>query len=199
MYSKDTLGQLGLYFLVIFIACSTASTIGGKDPSIARATSSDRHMARSLGFYPVPSISIRTNDPYQLSTRGFKPVPGLPDGWEAHYSTVRCLIPINVSSRGIQVFYNAILQALSDGLVREDTVKRSFQLGHLLFQFQSKNRKEKLVTQELITAVIAMLMDYARGGFVDLFKAELSHQADGLAVFLVLQVTSSATKTLKIT
>ncbi|KAL8643979.1 MAG: hypothetical protein Q9226_008002 [Calogaya cf. arnoldii] len=128
-------------------------------------------------------------------------VPGLPAGWKAVYDVITELRGISrPSERRILRFYDEILDAATNNpLVGTDTVRKTFHLGNLALQFQSRNRQQQNVTRELVIATMGILLHFAETGFIDLFKARLEHAIDGLGVYIVLAVTERATQGLRIT
>ncbi|KAI4236532.1 MAG: hypothetical protein LQ349_002475 [Xanthoria aureola] len=133
-------------------------------------------------------------------SRGMSNVPGLPKGWRAVYDVITELRGIpRPSERRILKFYDQILTAAYDNVLGPDTVRKTFHLGNLALQFQSRNRQQQNVTRELVIATIGILLHFAESGFVDLFKARLEHVVEDLGVYIVLAVTERAIEGFRIT
>lgn len=177
--------------LSALIICSTALSIAERPTSLRpRTISSNTHPGIS------PNLDLRP----RAWTRAYDRVPGLPDGWRAVYDVITELRGIpRPSERRILKFYDQILDLAHDNLVGPDTVRKTFQLGNLVLQFQSRNRQQTNVTRELVIATIGILLHFGQQGFIDLFKARLEHAVDGLGVYIVLAVTERAIEGFRIT
>ncbi|KAL8853569.1 MAG: hypothetical protein Q9221_001555 [Calogaya cf. arnoldii] len=168
-------------------------SIAAKDTSLQpRSSSSNTHPGISPALDLLPRLRRRA---------AYDRVPGLPTGWKAVYDVITELRGIpRPSERRILKFYDEILDAtINNPLVGTDTVSKTFQLGNLALQFQSRNRQQQNVTRELVIATIGILLHFAEMGFIDLFKARLEHAIDDLGVYIVLAVTERATQGLRIT
>ncbi|KAL8993251.1 MAG: hypothetical protein Q9169_006489 [Polycauliona sp. 2 TL-2023] len=149
-----------------------------------RTTLGNNHRRISPDWNPTP----------QLRSRALDKVPGLPDGWKAVYGVITDLKGIpRPSERRILKFYDQILTAAYENVLGPDSVRKTFHLGNLALQFQSRNRQQTNVTRELVIATIGLLLHFAETGFIDLFKASLEHVVDDLGVYIVLAVTDRLT------
>ncbi|KAI4227209.1 MAG: hypothetical protein L6R36_002586 [Xanthoria steineri] len=154
-------------------------------------------MMRDASWLPKKTYNSSSQD--NLG-RGMSNVPGLPKGWRAVYDVITELRGIPPpSERQIIKFYDQILTAAYDNVLGPDTVRKTFHLGNLALQFQSRNRQQQNVTRELVIATIGILLHFAESGFVDLFKARLEHAVEDLGVYIVLAVTERTIQGFRIT
>lgn len=189
MHVSSTLRLLGLLLLSLN-ACSLAIAIPENHSAIqARTASCDLNLAELAQQYSVPKITVHGNRPDALSPRGFKKVPGLPDGWKAVFRSTETIFPVMVSAKQLHTFYiNCALAAAN----LDDRWRWTLQVGQLALQLTSRNRRNAIVTKELILATVLMLNEFAKGGFTDLFSASLWHEIDELRVDIQLRVVARA-------
>ncbi|KAL8942436.1 MAG: hypothetical protein Q9211_001379 [Gyalolechia sp. 1 TL-2023] len=143
----------------------------------------------------TPSISVRTNPSRALSPRAFHHVPDLPAGWKAVFGTTTAVIPVFVSAAQLRMFYQKVARAAID---LDDSWRWTIQLGQLVLQLTSKDRRQSLVTRELIVATAMMLNEFAAQGFTDLFVARLWDEDGGGVVDIQLKITARVVDGMKI-
>ena len=142
------LRYLGLLAFVM-ITCSIATSIAERSRSLQlEITSSITHL---------PNIPNSDTTP-RIRRRAFDRVPGLPAGWKAIYDVITDLRGIpRPSQRRILEFYDMILDAAYQNTLGPDTVRKTFHLGNLVLQFQSRRRDQTNVTRELVIATIGII------------------------------------------
>ncbi|KAL9017873.1 MAG: hypothetical protein Q9185_004822 [Variospora sp. 1 TL-2023] len=146
--------------------------------------------------YPLPIISVHNNNNnnnhlHALTPRTFRTVPDLPAGWKAIFTTTTTIFPITLSARQLSQFY--LQCALAASKLEGDRWRWTIQIGQLVLQLTSRNRRSAIVTKELILATTIMLNEFTKAGFTDLFFATLWHdESVGLAVDVRLGVVGRA-------
>lgn len=141
------LRYLGLW-LHVLITCSPATSIGERPNDLQLGiTTSNTHL-RNIAASDTTA---------RIRRRAFDRVPGLPAGWKAIYDVITNLRGIpRPSQRRILQFYDMILDAAYQNTLGPDTVRKTFHLGNLALQFQSRQRDQQNVTRELVIATIGI-------------------------------------------
>lgn len=80
----------------------------------------------------------------------------------------------------------------------DDRWRWTIQVGQLVLQLSSRNRRQQNVTKELVLATVLMLNEFAKAGFTDLFFATLWHETDGGAVDIQLRVVERVVEGTKV-
>lgn len=146
--------------------------------------------------FSIPSISVHTNHRRELSPRVYKNVPDLPAGWKAVFGVTKALTPVFLSAAQLRMFYTKVAQAV---LELDDNYRWTIQVGHLVLQLTSRDRRQKIVTPELIVATVMMLSEFASQGFTDLFVARLWDEVGGGIVDIQLRISSAVAEGTKVT
>ncbi|KAL8954269.1 MAG: hypothetical protein Q9193_007309 [Seirophora villosa] len=81
----------------------------------------------------------------------------------------------------------------------DDRWRWTIQVGQLVLQLTSRNRRQQNVTKELVLATVLMLNEFAKAGFTDLFFATLWHETGGAAVDIQLRVVERVVEGTKVT
>ncbi|KAI4180463.1 MAG: hypothetical protein L6R41_007224 [Letrouitia leprolyta] len=146
--------------------------------------------------YSIPNISVHADRRRALSRRKYKPVPDLPAGWRAVFGVTQAIMPIFMTAPQLRTFYTQVAQSV---LHLDNHWRWTFQMGHLVLQLTSRDRRRKLVTPELVVATVMMLTEFASGGFTDLFVARLWDEVDGGIVDIQLRISSQIAEGIKVT
>ncbi|KAL8922712.1 MAG: hypothetical protein Q9208_005025 [Pyrenodesmia sp. 3 TL-2023] len=173
---------------------SSAITIPGSHRAIqSRTTPNDFNLTEKAHQHSVREVFVYNNHPHALALalapRGFTKVPNLPPGWKAIYHTTTTIFPITLSAQQLRSFYTKCALA-AVGL--DDRWQWTIQVGQLVLQLTSRNRRNQIITKELILATVLMLNEFAKAGFTDLFFATLWHELDSTAVDIQLRVVARA-------
>ena len=149
------LRYIGLWIYVL-ITYSTAISIAKSRNSLQLRTTLRSTHLRNL---PDPDTTPC------IRRRAFDRVPGLPAGWKAVYDVITELRGIpRPSERRILQFYDMILDAAYENTLGPDTVRKTFHLGNLALQFQSRRRDQTNVTRELVIATIGIVASINQHG-----------------------------------
>ncbi|KAL8651082.1 MAG: hypothetical protein Q9210_003463, partial [Variospora velana] len=105
--------------------------------------------------YPLPNISVQNKYLHALAPRTFRKVPDLPTGWKAVFATTTTIFPITLSAHQLSQFY--LQCALAATKLDGDRWRWTIQVGQLALQLTSRNRRNAIVTKELILATTIML------------------------------------------
>ncbi|KAL8932831.1 MAG: hypothetical protein Q9216_006653, partial [Gyalolechia sp. 2 TL-2023] len=154
---------------------------------LARPITGNLDFAELTARSSIPKISVHTNHNRALSPRAFQKVPDLPAGWRAVFHTTTALMPVFMSAPQLRMFYQAVANAVMD---LDDNWRRTIQFGQLVLQLTSRDRRQHIVTPELIVATAMMLSEFAAQGFTELFVARLWEETGGGVVDIQLRVTT---------
>ncbi|KAI4087197.1 MAG: hypothetical protein LQ344_006943 [Seirophora lacunosa] len=143
------------------------------------------NMTELANQYSIPQISVHKKGPPTLGPRGFRKVPDLPAGWKAVFATTASIVPVGLSAKHLREFY---MRCALSAAQMDDRWRWTIQVGQLVLQLSSRNRRQQNVTKELVLATVLMLNEFAKAGFTDLFFATLWHETDGAAVDIQLRV-----------
>ncbi|KAL8946236.1 MAG: hypothetical protein Q9222_007344 [Ikaeria aurantiellina] len=191
------LSRLGLCIMLLGVYACAISVPKSSNAIQSRSQIDTVGVAAHAGFRPRSQTSVRVHSMHSVTSRGFKTVPDVPYPWKAVFTTTTSVQPVDISAKLLRGFYLQVVQSVLPGI--DDRWQHTFQMGHIMLAITSRNRKEDLVTRELITAVCFMLNEFAKGGFSDLFFATLWHDLEGLAVDIQLMIMNRAAEGMRVT
>ncbi|KAL9011644.1 MAG: hypothetical protein Q9173_003522 [Seirophora scorigena] len=192
-----SLSRLLVVFISVLVLCTSSVTISKSHRAIPmRSAPGHLNMTELANQYSIPKISVHKKGPPTLGPRGFREVPDLPEGWKAVFATTASIVPVILSAQQLRHFYMRCALAAAE---MDDRWRWTIQIGQLVLQLTSRNRRQQNVTKNLVLATVLMLNEFTKGGFTDLFFATLWHEAGELAVDIQLSVVERAVEGTKVT
>ncbi|KAI4173752.1 MAG: hypothetical protein LQ343_002755 [Gyalolechia ehrenbergii] len=195
MANLDLFRSFGLGLLLFFGHTAPMAISQSESAIQASPITGSFDFAELTARYSIPSISVHTNYNRALSPRAFKKVPDLPAGWKAVFGTTTALMPVFMSAAQLRMFYQAVARA---AIELDDSWRCTIQLGQLVLQLTSRDRRQRIVTRELIVATAMMLNEFAAQGFTELFIARLWDEIGGGVVDIQLRITTRVVDGMKI-
>ncbi|KAL8771368.1 MAG: hypothetical protein Q9194_004920 [Teloschistes cf. exilis] len=191
MYISTIVGDFGFWLTLVVLSSSIVSALPpNHSPVLAKSNPSSLDIARHPSPYILPRDHIQAGHHHSslVPRTAYKNAPGLPPGWVATYSITNALLPLQYSARQLEVFYYTVIEAMEQDTGFPDKLRQTIQIGQLALVFMTGVKGRKYVTRNLIIATAMMLMEYAKGGFEELFLAKLMNEEEGLSVYIQLKI-----------
>ncbi|KAL9579681.1 MAG: hypothetical protein Q9212_004964 [Teloschistes hypoglaucus] len=189
MYLSKILNDSGFCFTFLILSSITLALPSNYSPVSARSSPNSLEVTRHPGPYILARDHVQADHHSSLVRRiPYKNAPGLPRGWVATYSITNALLPLQYSARQLEVFYYTVIQAMEEETEFPDKLRQTIQIGQLALVFMTGVKGKKFVTRDLIIATAVMLMEYAKGGFEELFLAKLTNDEIGTSLYIQLKI-----------
>ncbi|KAI4205945.1 MAG: hypothetical protein LQ350_000130 [Teloschistes chrysophthalmus] len=178
------------FWVTVLILSSTALALPSPHAAVsARSSPNSLDLVRHPSPYTLPRGHVQADHHSSLVARTpYKNAPGLPAGWVATYRITNALLPIQYSARQLEAFYFMVVQAMEQEIEFPDKLRQTIQIGQLALVFITGVKGQKCVTRNMIIATAMMLMEYAKGGFEELFFAKLTNDDIGMSLYIQLKI-----------